>query len=128
MSTNESHVFLNPDGYVEMVLIGVLEGTAFRDLLVQVQTLIEVQPEPVNGLIDGRRGRMGRDARSISSLMSLGRLPNLKEVFLLIDENQEHPHAAPGPGVIASVMTTALGFGPVYVADEAKARKLASAT
>ena len=119
-------VFWNPDGYVEVVLEGILVAEQIKKLN-QISLAIFEEHGAANLLIDARQGRVGRDAASFSALMKLARERKLKKFFVLVDRNPISSDAGKESGVIISMLTAALGKRPIYMYDEAEARRLAAA-
>lgn len=120
-----SYVYLHPDGYVDTVLIGVPTSSELADLVAQTRIWVEAHG-PMNILVDARQGRAGRDARSFSIMLSIGRVPKLKHVIILINNPPTHPDGATRSGIILSTLTSALGLKPIYMENEAEARSLAA--
>ena len=119
----KSHVFMNPDGYVEMVLYGRVSPEDLKDLTADVRALIEEQERPVGGLIDGREGNIVRNVETLRTLQDLS-LPGLKRLVILLSTS--NPRGIRKPSVVMSIFTTILGFRPIYVDNEEEARALAS--
>ncbi|MCP4359356.1 MAG: STAS/SEC14 domain-containing protein [Chloroflexi bacterium] len=117
-------IFWNPDGYIELVLHGVMTPDEMRHLEQQGQEIIN-QHESASILVDARQGRIGRDAASFLAVMKLGRNHRLNRFIIVVDEPTQHPDAGKKTGVIISMLTAALGKRPIYMIDETEARKLA---
>lgn len=123
MDENKTKIFWNPEGYVEVTLVGAAAGGSLRDLADQVRLLLE-QNGPAGGLVDGRRGNIIRDAESLSILRRMGQLNGLRRLVILT--TKDNPAGIRGPTVVMSMLTTLLGFRPFYTSDEAEARKRAA--
>jgi len=123
---DESGVFLHEDGYVEAVLVGIVESDIMRPLIEEARALVE-QHGPMNVLINGLHGRASRDARSLSSVLNIGRATKLKSLYILTGKETDDPKGVVGPSVLASILTSALGKRPIYVDSEIEARQLAAA-
>jgi hypothetical protein len=76
----------------------------------------------MNVLIDGRFGRVELDIANFSMLLRLGRIPRLQKLIILTSSDPDNPAAIHGPGLVASILSTALGFRPAYISDESLAR------
>ena len=122
MSETSSRVFLNPDGYIELVLVGSEDADGIRRLVGEVLTLIEAHG-PIGGLIDGRNGNIIRNLESLNILRSL-QMPKLKRLIILTTD--DNPMGITGPSVVMSILTMILGFRPIYTNDEQAARSLAA--
>jgi hypothetical protein len=122
MSDNTSHVFLNSDGYVEMVFVGPIQAPELRRLADAAIELLE-RHGPIGGLIDGRHGNIRRDVESLSIIRHLN-IPKLKRLVILM--GKDNPEGVQGPTVIMSILTAVFGFRPIYVEDEQEARQLAA--
>ena len=121
----ESTVFWHPDGYVELILIGVQEPEQLSRLNEEARALLDVHG-PANVMIDGRFGRASRDASSFLILRRLTRTDNLKKMFILIDKETKIPEGGRESGIIITILSTALGLRPIYFYDEEKVRKFAA--
>jgi hypothetical protein len=120
--TERSHVFYNPDGYVEMTLVGTVTAAQIRLLAEAAKALIQ-QHGPVGGLIDGRRGNIVRNVETLTILRGL-QLPQLTRLVILT--TADNPEGIQGPSVVMSILTLILGFRPLYIGDESQARHLAA--
>jgi hypothetical protein len=118
----KARVFYNPEGYVEMALVGSVQVEQMRVLVEAAKALIE-QHGPVGGLIDGRRGNIVRSVEMLSLLRSL-QIPLLKRLVILTTE--DNPAGIQGPSVVMSILTAVFGLRPMYTSDEVEARRLAS--
>jgi hypothetical protein len=118
----KSRVFYNPDGYVEMTLAGTLSTQQIRVLAEAAKLLIE-EYGPIGGLIDGRRGNIIRNVETLSILRTL-QFAKLKRLVILT--TQDNPEGIKGPTVVMSLLTSILGFRPIYIDDETEARRLAA--
>lgn len=119
--TEESKVFLNSAGYIELTLQGILEGDLFGQIVEEVRQIAH-EHGPINMFVDARQGRLGRDARSLSIILRMGRIPKLKTVLVLIDNPPTHPLGAVRSGIVISTFAAAIGFRPLYMENEAEAR------
>jgi hypothetical protein len=119
---NESRVFLNSDGYVEMVFVGPVLAPSLRKLADQARGLIE-RHGPIGGFIDGRHGNIKRDVESLSIIRHLN-IPKLRRLVILM--GRDDPLGVHGPTVIMSILTAVFGFRPIYMEDEREARQLAA--
>jgi hypothetical protein len=122
MSEDRSRVFLNPDGYVELVLIGSEDAAGIRRLVDEVIDLLE-KHGPIGGLIDGRNGNIIRNLESLNILRSL-QMPKLRRLIILTTD--DNPIGIAGPSVVMSIFTLIFGFRPVYTNDEVRGRELAA--
>ena len=124
----ESTVRWHPDGYVEVVFMGIQSPEQIREIDRQARMILEetAGARLVSLLIDARHGRVGRDATSFSVIMRLGRERRLNRFIVLVDENSTDPQAGRETGVIISMVTAALGKRPIYIYDETAARALAA--
>jgi hypothetical protein len=118
--SNSSRVFLNPDGYLEMILVGRVEVAKMRELTDQAIALIS-EHGPIGGLIDGRQGNIVRTVESLRILQKI-QMPGL--VRLVILTAPDNPVAIRKPSIVMSMLTTILGFRPMYLSDESEARAL----
>jgi hypothetical protein len=118
----KASVFHNPEGYVEMVLVGSVQVEQMRVLVEAAKALIE-QHGPIGGLIDGRRGNIVRSVEMLSLLRSL-HIPSLKRLVILTAD--DNPDGIQGPSIVMSILTAAFGLRPMYTSDEAEARLLAA--
>jgi hypothetical protein len=118
----KSRVFYNPDGYVEMALIGTQTAQQIRVLTEAAKLLIEAYG-PVGGLIDGRRGNIIRNVETLSILRSL-QFSKLKRLVILT--TNDNPQGIKGPTVVMSLLTAVLGFRPIYIDNETEGRRLAA--
>ena len=118
--SNSSHVFLNPDGYLEMTLIGRVETAKMRELTDQAIALIQ-EHGPIGGLIDGRQGNIVRTVESLRILQRI-QMPGLQRLVILTAP--DNPIAVRKPSIVMSMLTTMLGFRPIYLSDETEARAL----
>ena len=125
MGDSDSSICLHPDGYIEIIFKGVVRSPRLGELIEETRRLSEGSG-PINVLIDGRNGSTSRTARSFSTMMRMGRFPNVTRLIILTTDDPARIGAIRGPGVVTSILTTALGFRPVYTSDEAKARRLAA--
>ena len=119
-----SRVFLNPDGYVEMVFVGIQETEQLQTLIAQTQILLD-EHGPISVVIDGRNGRIQPNTSNFAHMMSIGRLPNLIQLYILTSDDPNDPETIKGPSVITSILTSVLGFRPIYSSDEADLRRRA---
>lgn len=122
----KSTVIWNPEGYVEIVLVGVQSPDDLRVLDREARTIVNERDVHGSLLIDARRGRIGRDAASFSVVMKLSRERRLNRFIVLVDEKPQYPDAGRETGVIISMLTAAFGKRPIYIYDEAAARALAA--
>jgi hypothetical protein len=122
MSETASHVFLNPDGYIELVLVGSEDAASIRQLADQIILLVE-EHGPIGGLIDGRNGNIIRNLETLNILRSV-QMPKLKRLVILTTD--DNPLGITGPSVVMSILTAILGFRPIYINDEKQARELAA--
>jgi hypothetical protein len=120
-----SRVFLHPDGYVEMVFVGIQEAESLQILITQAQALLN-EHGPISIIVDGRHGRIQSNISNFSQLMGLGRLPNLIQLYILTSKDSNNVEAIQGPSVVTSILTSVLGFRPFYSSDEALIRRRAS--
>lgn len=126
MSIEGTGVFLHPDGYIELVFVGVQEAELLQRLIKQTNELVE-EHGPIALLVDGRRGRVNPDAKSFSLLLSLRRQPKLRKIVIITTDDPDQKTAVQGPGVVTLIITSALGLHPTYTSDESEARQLAAA-
>lgn len=119
----ESTVFWNPDGYVELVFIGIQEPEQLSKLNEEARNLLDAYG-PANVLIDGRYGRISREASSFLILRRLTKVKNLKKMYILIDKKATQLESGRESGIVITIVSTALGLRPIYLYDEEKARKL----
>ncbi len=119
----QSHLFLNADGYVEIVFRGIVYHDIVQELVRQATVLIE-ENGPINVLIDGRFGAVDRKAKTFRVLMGLGRVPKMKNIIILTSNDPTEVHSIQGPSIVTSMLSTAFGFKPAYIADEAEARAM----
>lgn len=120
----KSGVFYNPDGYVELVLVGQVSSGQLRVLVEAAKALIDLHG-PVGALIDGRRGNTLPNVESLTILRSL-QIPKLRRLVILLQP--DNPAAIQGPTVVMSLLTAVVGFRPMYLEDEVKARQLAASS
>ncbi|HID54424.1 MAG TPA: hypothetical protein EYP41_20595 [Anaerolineae bacterium] len=125
MSDSESSICLHPNGYIEVIFRGVVRSSRLAELIEEAQRLSE-KYSSINVLIDGRNGATSRTARSFSTMMRMGRFPNVTQLIILTTDDPARIDAIRGPGVVTSILTSALGFRPIYTSDEAEARRLAA--
>jgi hypothetical protein len=121
----ESTLFWNPDGYVEIVFVGVQKPETLQQFDVQTRELL-LEHGRASVLIDARRGRVGRDANSLSFIMKMARSADLDKFVVLIDPASSDPEVGKKSGVLVSMVTAALGKRPIYLYDEAEARARAA--
>ncbi|HFQ94328.1 MAG TPA: hypothetical protein ENK32_09980 [Anaerolineae bacterium] len=126
MGDSDSSICLHPDGYIEIIFKGVVRSPRLGELIEETRRLSEGSG-PINVLIDGRNGSTSRTARSFSTMMRMGRFPNVTQLVILTTNDPARIDAIRGPGVVTSILTTVLGFRPIYTSDEAEARRLAAA-
>ena len=124
-SQPEAHIFLNPDGYLEMVFHGVVYHAALQAMIDQA-TALAAEHGPINALIDGRLGAVDRKAKTFRVMMGMGRIINIEKIIILTCNDPQVIHAIHGPSVVTSILSSALGFKPTYIADETKARAMAA--
>lgn len=117
----QTRVNLHPDGYVEVTLVGQESPTNLEILATRSRELVEAHG-PMSILIDARHGRIGRDTRSFSVLLGLGRVPNLKNLIVLISNDPNNTEGGKRSSLIISLISTALGLQPIYMDNEAEAR------
>jgi hypothetical protein len=122
---DESRVFLHEDGYVEAVLVGIVESDIMHPLIEAARALVE-QHGPMHVLINGLHGRASRDAKSLSSVLNIGRATKLKSLYILTGKETDDPKGVVWPSVLASILTSALGKRPIYIDSETEARQLAA--
>ncbi len=120
----ETHIFLNPDGYIEIVFHGVVYRATLQAMVDQA-TALAAEHTPVNVLIDGRLGAVERKAKTFRVMMEMGRIDGIKNVIILTSNDPKVIHAIHGPSIVTSILSSALGFKPTYIADEAQARAMA---
>lgn len=125
MGEQESTVFLHEDGYVEMKLVGEVPTEALQALVNQVVSLVQ-EHGPINLLSNGKHGRISRDARSFSILMSIRGVPKLRHYFILTSAETGDPMGIAGPSIVTTILTSILGFRPIYVDSEVEARQRAA--
>jgi hypothetical protein len=125
MTPPESRIFLHPDGYVEMVFVGMQETERLETLIARARALID-EHGPISVVVDGRTGRIQPNISNFSHLMSLGRIPNLIQLYILTSDDPNNSEAIQGPSVVTSILTSVLGFRPFYSSDEADIRHRAS--
>jgi hypothetical protein len=125
MTLKKSHVFLHPDGYIEMVFVGMQETEHLQLLIAQAQALID-EHGPISMVVDGRNGRIQPNFSNFSHLMSMGRFPKLIQLYILTSDDPKNSEAIQGPSVVTSILTSVLGFRPVYSSDEVSIRHRAS--
>jgi hypothetical protein len=122
----KSTVYWNPEGYIEIIFVGVQSPEDLRTMDREAREIIADHDGNASLLIDARRGRIGRDAASFSVVMKLSRERRLNRFIVLVDEKPQHPDAGRETGVIISMLTAAFGKRPIYIYDEAAARALAA--
>jgi hypothetical protein len=122
----ESHVFLHEDGYVEMVFVGMQDTEQLQTLIDQAQVIVN-ERGPMSLVVDGRNGRIQPNASNFSLMMSMGRFPNLVQLYILTTNEPGKEDAVQGPSVVTSILTSVLGFRPHYSKDEADVRRRAAA-
>ena len=125
MTLEKSRVFLHPDGYVEMVFAGIQETERLQLLIAQARALID-EHGPISAVVDGRNGRIQPNISNFSHLMSMGRFPNLIQLYILTSDDPNNSEAIQGPSVVTSILTSVLGFRPFYSSDETDIRRRAS--
>ena len=125
VSEQESRVFLHEDGYVEMILVGEVPTTTLQDLVNESIALVQ-KHGPINLLSNGQHGRISRDARSFSILMSIRSIPNLRNYYILTSAETLDPLGVPGPSIVTTILTSILGFRPIYLDSEKEARQRAA--
>lgn len=123
MDEAKTQAFWNPEGYVEVRLVGKAVGQELRDLAERVRAIL-AENGPAGGLIDGRSGNIIRDVETLSILRNMGQLNGLQRLVILT--TQDNPAGIRGPSVVMAMLTTLLGFRPLYTSDEAEARKRAA--
>lgn len=121
----KSRVFLNPDGYIELIFHGVVYHDTLRQLI-DGSTALAAVHGPINALIDGRFGAVDRKAKTFRVMMSMGRISGMKNVIILTSNDSQAIHAIHGPSIVTSILSSALGFKPAYIDDEAEARAMAA--
>jgi hypothetical protein len=119
----QSRAFWNPDGYAELTLMGTASGRDLRELVGQARAIL-AQHGPAGGLIDGRQGNIVRNVETLSVLRQIGEIDNLQRLVILT--TKDNPAGIRGPTVVMSMLTSVLGFRPLYTSDEAEARKRAA--
>lgn len=124
-SQPEAHIFLAPDGYLEMVFNGVVYHATLQKMVDQA-TALAAEHGPLNMLIDGRLGAVDRKAKTFRVLMNMGRTNGVEKVIILTCTDSTIVHAIHGPSIVTSMLSTALGFKPIYIADETEARAIAA--
>ena len=124
ISQPEAHIFLNPDGYLEMVFHGIVYHATLQTMVEQAITLA-AEHKPINALIDGRLGAVDRKAKAFRVMMEMGRIDGIEKVIILTSSDPKIVHAIHGPSVVTSILSSALGFKPTYITDEAQARAMA---
>ena len=120
----EARIFLNPDGYLELIFYGVVYHAAIQSMVDQA-TALAAEHKPINVLIDGRLGAVDRKAKAFRVMMEMGRVDGVGKVIILTSSDPKIVHAIHGPSVVTSILSSALGFKPTYIADEAQARAMA---
>ena len=123
-SQPEARIFLNPDGYLEMVFHGVVYHATLQTMVDQA-TALAAEHGPINVLIDGRLGAVDRKAKTFRVMMGMGHVNDVEKIIILTCDNPQVVHAIHGPSIVTSVLSSALGFKPTYIADETKARAMA---
>jgi hypothetical protein len=119
----QSRAFWNPDGYAEVTLVGTVTGRDLRELVEQARTIL-AQHGPAGGLIDGRQGNIIRNVETLSALRQMGEIGDLQRLVILT--TKDNPAGVRGPTVVMSMLTSLLGFRPLYTSDEAEARQRAA--
>ncbi|NKQ36911.1 MAG: hypothetical protein HF973_15035 [Chloroflexi bacterium] len=125
MDDSEPSVFIHPDGYIEIVFVGTISSARLEKIIEKTRHISE-EYGPTKVLIDGRNGATSRTARSFSTMMRMGRFSNVTQLIILTTDDPARIDAIRGPGVVTSILTSALGFRPIYTSDEAEARRLAA--
>ncbi len=120
----KSHIFLNPGGYIEIIFRGAVYHDALRKLVRQAIAKIS-KNGPTNVLIDGRLGAVDRKAKTFRVLMGLGHVPDLENIIILTSSDPAEVRAIQGPSIVTSILSSAFGFTPIYIANEAEARAMA---
>jgi hypothetical protein len=113
----------HPEGYIEVRLAGKTAGQELRDLADRVRAIL-AEHGPTGGLIDGRNGNIVRNVETLSMLRNMGQLNGLHRLVILT--TKDNPAGIRGPTVVMAMLTTLLGFRPLYTSDEAEARKRAA--
>ena len=121
----EAHISLNPAGYLEMVFHGVVYHATLQAMVEQA-TALAAEHGPINALIDGRLGAVDRKAKTFRVMMGMGRIDGVEKVVILTCNNPQIVHAIHGPSIVTSILSSTLGFKPIYIADESKARAMAA--
>lgn len=123
----ESIVQLHPNGYVEIVLVGIVEGAQLQKLLNKMNGLFQ-EYGPCNVLVDGRYGRLGRDPGTLLTLAKWKPDSHLQQMIILTDSNlySKTTIVGTGQGIVPSMTTLSLGAKPIYTSDEAQARQMAT--
>jgi hypothetical protein len=94
--------------------------------LIDESTALAAAHGPINALIDGRYGAVDRKAKTFRVMMSMGRIDGIKDVIILTSSDPQAIHTIQGPSVVTSILSSAFGFKPAYIADEAEARAMAA--
>ena len=123
MDESKSRAFWNSEGYAEMTLLGTVSGRDLRELVDQARAILD-QNGPAGGLIDGRNGNIVRNVETLSVLRQMGEIDNLQRLVILT--TNDNPAGIRGPTVVMAMLTSILGFRPLYTSDEAEARKRAA--
>ena len=123
-SQPEAYIFLNPDGYIEVIFYGVVYHAAIQSMVDQATVLV-AEHKPINVLIDGRLGAVDRKAKAFRVMMEMGRIDGAEKLIILTSNDPQNVHAIHGPSVVTSILSSALGFKPIYIADESQARAMA---
>lgn len=126
MDRSDSSIKYNVDGYIEIIFMGVVPPARLAELMAETRQMSE-EHGPVKVLIDGRNGSASRTAKGFSTLMRMGRYPNVSELIILTTKDPAKLDAIRGPGIVTSILTSVLGFRPIYTSDETEARRLAAA-
>ncbi|MCI0397627.1 MAG: hypothetical protein L0332_34010 [Chloroflexi bacterium] len=116
----KSHVFQHPAGYLEVVLLGLVSSEEIQRLIAEATAVLETM-EPTCVVINGRRGRITRNPQSFRAMRDMAH-PKMKQMIVVT--GRDHPHGSRG-GIVVSIITSILGYKPMYFDDEAEARRVA---
>lgn len=120
-----SQVFYHDDGYVEVVLHGILGVEALAACIQKTRDLFVARESPANLLIDGRLGRAAQETASYHLMRRTEQIANLDHIIVLENEDPAQSESITGELWAATFLGAAQGKRPLYFTDETRARTAA---
>ncbi|MCA9936703.1 MAG: hypothetical protein H6662_12525 [Ardenticatenaceae bacterium] len=121
----ESQVFVHPDGYVEVTLVGIVGASPLTQILEEATSLL-VEQSLRSILVDGRHGRLEPNTATLLVLSKMASILNLRRMVVLTSSDPNDPMAivSTGRDRLNNLVKLFFGIHIPYVSDEETARSL----